>query len=228
LTHSRLLARARAQVVMAYTVGIAASLATMQLIPASAAALQWANVFMIGFFLYGPQMLIGLCGAELVGPDSVGASEGFLGWIAYLGARAAAAGAPRACGRPCVCGACLRARAPHLAATVRGHRGSAVRAGRQCCQPGPPPPLPPFSLASTPSHTPCQPCAHTRTTAGAANAGIPLSIIVKEYGWATYFNTLIGACALALLLLSPMVNLKSFVQRRELWLARRAGGGAAQ
>ena len=32
------------------------------------------------------QMLIGLCGAELVGPDSVGASEGFLGWIAYLGA----------------------------------------------------------------------------------------------------------------------------------------------
>lgn len=40
---------------------------------------------MIGFFLYGPQMLIGLCGAELVGPESVGASEGFLGWVAYLG-----------------------------------------------------------------------------------------------------------------------------------------------
>lgn len=54
-------------------------------------ALQWANVFMIGFFLYGPQMLIGLCGAELVGPDSVGASEGFLGWIAYLGAANAGA-----------------------------------------------------------------------------------------------------------------------------------------
>lgn len=85
-------------------------------------------VFMIGFFLYGPQMLIGegggacvivcarrcfvfssssrtapshflpfrltplrvvssragLCGAEIVGRRSVGASEGFLGWIAYL------------------------------------------------------------------------------------------------------------------------------------------------
>ena len=37
------------------------------------------------------QMLIGLCGAELVGPDSVGASEGFLGWIAYLGAANAGA-----------------------------------------------------------------------------------------------------------------------------------------
>jgi len=70
---------------MAYTVGIAGALLCFQSIPASASALQWFNVFMIGFFLYGPQMLIGLCGAELVGPDSVGASEGFLGWIAYLG-----------------------------------------------------------------------------------------------------------------------------------------------
>jgi sugar phosphate permease len=70
---------------MAYTVGIALALLSFQYVPASAAALQWFNVFMIGFFLYGPQMLIGLCGAELVGPDSVGASEGFLGWIAYLG-----------------------------------------------------------------------------------------------------------------------------------------------
>lgn len=70
---------------MAYTVGIAAALLSFQYLPTGAAALQWFNVFMIGFFLYGPQMLIGLCGAELVGPDSVGASEGFLGWIAYLG-----------------------------------------------------------------------------------------------------------------------------------------------
>eukprot|EP00877_Chromochloris_zofingiensis_P003701 jgi/Chrzof1/13331/Cz07g29050.t1 len=124
----------RVQVVMAYTVGIALALLSFKYVPGSAAALQWFNVFMIGFFLYGPQMLIGLCGAELVGPDSVGASEGFLGWIAYL---------------------------------------------------------------------------------GAANAGIPLSIIVKDYGWNSYFTTLITACGLALLLLSPMVNLRSYVQRRE-------------
>lgn len=70
------------QVVMAYTVGIAAALSAFQYCPADLPWLQWANVFMIGFFLYGPQMLIGLCGAELVGPDSVGASEGFLGaWV---------------------------------------------------------------------------------------------------------------------------------------------------
>eukprot|EP00967_Tisochrysis_lutea_P124966 scaffold209560_cov18-Tisochrysis_lutea.AAC.2 len=50
---------------------------------------------------YGPQMLIGLCGAELVGPDSVGASEGFLGWIAYLGA--ANAGQCLCCRNECLC-----------------------------------------------------------------------------------------------------------------------------
>ena len=71
---------------MGYTVGVAAMLLAFYLTPASVSWLQWATVFMIGFFLYGPQMLIGLCGAELVGPESVGASEGFLGWVAYLGA----------------------------------------------------------------------------------------------------------------------------------------------
>ncbi|KAG2488806.1 hypothetical protein HYH03_012606 [Edaphochlamys debaryana] len=134
----------RVTVVMWYTVGIAAALACFQALPAAVpAAVQWFNVFMIGFFLYGPQMLIGLCGAELVGPDSVGASEGFLGWIAYL---------------------------------------------------------------------------------GAANAGIPLSIIVKEYGWNAYFATLVAACALALLLLSPMTKLRSYVQREAAKKARLEKG----
>lgn len=73
------------QVVIGYTVGVAAMLLAFWSCPANLPWLQWATVFMIGFFLYGPQMLIGLCGAELVGPESVGASEGFLGWVAYLG-----------------------------------------------------------------------------------------------------------------------------------------------
>lgn len=117
---------------MLYTVGVALALASFRVLPATQAALQWINVFMIGFFLYGPQMLIGLCGAELVGKESVGASEGFLGWVAYL---------------------------------------------------------------------------------GAANAGIPLSMIVKNYGWNQYFFALIAACGFAMLLLTPMINLKSDVQR---------------
>ena len=54
------------QVVMAYTVGIAACLAAFYFTPAAWTVVQWTTVFFIGFFLYGPQMLIGLCGAELV------------------------------------------------------------------------------------------------------------------------------------------------------------------
>jgi sugar phosphate permease len=37
-------------------------------------------------------MLIGLCGAELISPKSVGASQGILGLISYMGA--AGAGIP--------------------------------------------------------------------------------------------------------------------------------------
>lgn len=122
----------RVRVVICYTIGVAFALLAFAATPTSMGWLQWVTVFMIGFFLYGPQMLIGLCGAELVGPASVGASEGFLGWVAYL---------------------------------------------------------------------------------GAANAGIPLSIIVRDWGWGWYFATLLFSCGMALLLLAPMVKLKSHQQR---------------
>ncbi len=42
--------------VIAYTLGIAAMLMTFAAVPASMGWLQWASVFMIGFFLYGPQV----------------------------------------------------------------------------------------------------------------------------------------------------------------------------
>lgn len=45
------------QVVMWYTVGIAAALLAFQALPTTCpAAIQWFNVFMVGFFLYGPQV----------------------------------------------------------------------------------------------------------------------------------------------------------------------------
>ncbi len=83
----------RVRVCMAYAAGLAAALAAFQALPAAAPpALQWLSVAAIGFCIYGPQMLIGLCGAELVHPDSVGASQGVLGWVAYLGAANAGGG----------------------------------------------------------------------------------------------------------------------------------------
>ena len=47
--------------------------------------LQWLMVAGIGFSLYGPQMLIGLCGAEAVAKNAVSACQGFLGIISYAG-----------------------------------------------------------------------------------------------------------------------------------------------
>jgi len=124
----------RVQIVMAYLVGVAFMLLSFRAIPAGHPVIQAIIVFMIGFFLYGPQMLIGLCGAEIVGRRSVGASEGFLGWIAYL---------------------------------------------------------------------------------GAANAGVPLSLLVQSYGWDAFFAALISACVLAILLLAPITGAKSYLQRIE-------------
>eukprot|EP00223_Ostreococcus_mediterraneus_P004749 CAMPEP_0174580860 /NCGR_PEP_ID=MMETSP0929-20130131/2718_1 /TAXON_ID=548131 ORGANISM="Ostreococcus mediterraneus, Strain clade-D-RCC2572" /NCGR_SAMPLE_ID=MMETSP0929 /ASSEMBLY_ACC=CAM_ASM_000573 /LENGTH=322 /DNA_ID=CAMNT_0015762353 /DNA_START=575 /DNA_END=1543 /DNA_ORIENTATION=+ len=123
----------RIRVVIGYLIGVATMLIAFKMVPSGWPVTQSIIVFMIGFFLYGPQMLIGLCGAEIVGRRSVGASEGFLGWIAYL---------------------------------------------------------------------------------GAANAGVPLSLLVQQYGWDAFFTALLSACALATLLLAPLVDAKSYLQRK--------------
>lgn len=49
-------------------------------------------MFLIGFFIFGPQMLIGVAAAELSHKKAAGTSTGFIGVIAYVGA--ATAGVP--------------------------------------------------------------------------------------------------------------------------------------
>eukprot|EP00898_Chlorokybus_atmophyticus_P000707 jgi/Chlat1/1637/Chrsp127S08673 len=121
----------RVKVVMAYSALTAAFLFLFSICP-NVSWMQWLNVTAVGFALYGPQMLIGLAGAECVSRNAVGACQGFLGWISYL---------------------------------------------------------------------------------GAANAGAPLAMVVQKYGWGVYFTTLISACVICLVLLLPMMNLKSYVQQ---------------
>eukprot|EP00884_Botryococcus_braunii_P017473 jgi/Botrbrau1/4409/Bobra.0348s0002.1 len=122
----------RVKVVMAYTIGCAIMLAVFKSAP-NVAAVQWLVVAGVGFMLYGPQMLVGLCGAETVARPAVSACQGFLGWISYL---------------------------------------------------------------------------------GAANAGVPLAFVVEKYGWDAYFGVLIGCCVIVLLLMLPMLNLKSYSQQQ--------------
>ena len=46
-------------------------------------------MFVIGFLIFGPQMLIGMAAAELSHKKAAGTATGFTGWVAYLGAAAA-------------------------------------------------------------------------------------------------------------------------------------------
>ena len=85
----------RVRVVIAYATLTAAALGGVWALPTTAhPALVWAAVAGVGLTLYGPQMLIGLCGAEAVPKAAVSAAQGFLGWVSYLGA--ANAGVPLA------------------------------------------------------------------------------------------------------------------------------------
>ena len=46
-------------------------------------------LFLMGFFVFGPQMLIGMHAAELSHKKAAGTATGFCGWFAYFGAAAA-------------------------------------------------------------------------------------------------------------------------------------------
>jgi len=76
----------RVQIVMGYIATTMVVLAGLKMVPATSGVLQWLCIAALGFTIYGPHMLIGLCGAELVAKPAVGASQGLLGLVAYMGA----------------------------------------------------------------------------------------------------------------------------------------------
>lgn len=65
----------RVQIVIAYLFITLGVLGALRGVPAAAPQLQWLVIAALGFGIYGPQMLIGLCGAEIVSKKSVGASQ---------------------------------------------------------------------------------------------------------------------------------------------------------
>ncbi len=110
-------------------------LVALRAVPSGSTLAQWLVIAALGFTIYGPQMLIGLCGAELVTKSAVGASQGILGLVAYI---------------------------------------------------------------------------------GAANAGVPLSYVLKNFGWDGYFMAMSAACVGALLLLAPLMHARSFAQQQKI------------
>jgi len=57
--------------------------------PAGMPILDSALMFVIGFLIFGPQMLIGMVAAELAGKKAAGSATGFVGLVAYIGAATA-------------------------------------------------------------------------------------------------------------------------------------------
>lgn len=76
----------RAPMILLFSVGLFATMTYLWLSPIHHYGLLAIGFFSIGFFVFGPQMLIGLAATEYTHKDAAGTVTGFLGLFAYLGA----------------------------------------------------------------------------------------------------------------------------------------------
>lgn len=61
-----------------------ASVCALWFMPVACRYSNWLAVFAIELFIYGPQMLLGLAGTEVVDKSAVSSIIGLLGGVAYL------------------------------------------------------------------------------------------------------------------------------------------------
>ncbi|OOF80443.1 MFS transporter family glucose-6-phosphate receptor UhpC [Rodentibacter caecimuris] len=90
----RLFSSNRGPMALLFAIGIFFSITALWLLPKENYLLQTALFFVVGFFVFGPQMLIGMAAAECSHKKTPGTATGFVGLFAYLGA--AIAGYPLA------------------------------------------------------------------------------------------------------------------------------------
>lgn len=69
-----------------FSLGMLLSVVFLWISPGMGVVADSVTLFMIGFFLFGPQMMIGLAAAELSHKKAAGTASGFAGWFAYFGA----------------------------------------------------------------------------------------------------------------------------------------------
>ncbi|PJG85981.1 MFS transporter [Conservatibacter flavescens] len=84
----------RGPMALLFAIGIFFSITALWLMPEEQKLLLSCLFFAIGFFVFGPQMLIGMAAAECAHKKAAGTATGFVGLFAYLGA--ALAGYPLA------------------------------------------------------------------------------------------------------------------------------------
>jgi OPA family sugar phosphate sensor protein UhpC-like MFS transporter len=88
----RLFAAKRGPVNAIFALGMLGSMLLFWFTPEGYALLDSAAIFVVGFMVFGPQMLIGVAAAELSHKKAAATSTGFAGCFAYMGA--ATAGLP--------------------------------------------------------------------------------------------------------------------------------------
>lgn len=72
-----------------FSIGILTSVSAFWLIPAGYSYIDSVAMFLIGFFVFGPQMLIGVAAAELSHKKAAATATGFIGFFAYAGSACA-------------------------------------------------------------------------------------------------------------------------------------------
>lgn len=72
-----------------FSAGVVMAIFALWLAPESYLGYVSSLMFLVGFFIFGPQMLIGMAAAELSHKQAAGTASGFAGWIGYLGAAVA-------------------------------------------------------------------------------------------------------------------------------------------
>lgn len=79
----------RAPINVIFALGVVFAIGGLYLSPPGWMILDYTLMFAIGFLIFGPQMLIGMAAVELSHKKAAGTSNGFVGWVAYLGAATA-------------------------------------------------------------------------------------------------------------------------------------------
>jgi OPA family sugar phosphate sensor protein UhpC-like MFS transporter len=72
-----------------FSLGVIFSATSLWFTPVGGVMYAHVVMFLIGFLIFGPQMLIGMQAAELAHKKAAGTANGFVGWFAYIGATAA-------------------------------------------------------------------------------------------------------------------------------------------
>lgn len=82
----RLFKAQRVPISVIFSVGMLLAVGLFWIVPEGLIWLDYVSMFLIGFFVFGPQMIIGIACAELSHKKAAATATGFAGWVAYIGA----------------------------------------------------------------------------------------------------------------------------------------------